>query len=548
MNISNQLQENSEAVEKREELKKIRVMLFSAMISYPLWGLLAKWIAPTGYDPLWQRLSMSAFVMVVCSSTYTRKFLQKNLSRYYIVCWLYTFHLLFLYWMNADIVFYLISNLLQFPYMVLTFTSKKLAQTYTYTQMLVAVLFSVFVPFKILNPWLYALGIITLGHFLLTVLVEKFNVLNELKKSKRMFDLTLSNMLEGVMLLDSKGIVIAYNNTADSLLAFNNQSFLGKKYTDISIYKESFVENFIPCSDEEHPIFQAIKKNASVMNKVLGIKKINGEIIWLQINIQPILLNDETRFLVTFSDFSSIKMKQDQKIIEQAHQAMTAKLSSIFTIAGGVAHEINNPLGIIIARLQNLQKKILADDLDKTQGAEIIQKTINTAYRIAKIVTGLKALSSPADDYQMEQVPLEEIIKESLVLFEENFKQLNIKLTVDDIPELKIFCKKIPIQQTISNLLENAKDAVSDVQDKWVHISFQQDAESISIAVYDSGIINSPEIKERMMEPFYTTKDVGKGAGLGLSISKAIIENHEGELFLDPDSLNTGLIIRLKKV
>ncbi len=424
----NQSQEDSEEIEKKEELKKIRVMLFSAMISYPLWGLLAKYVAPNAYDPIWQRLLMSVLAGSLSTYTLTKRGRDRNYHSEYFICWLYTYHLLFLYWMNADTPFYLMSNLIQFPYMVLAFPNKKHAQVYAYTMMVTSILFSLFVPYHTMNPWLYTLGILTLGHFLITLVAERFNVVDELKRSKEL-----------------------------------------------------------------------------------------------------------------------LKTRQEQKLIEHAHQAMTAKLASMFTIAGGVAHEINNPLGIVIARLQNLKKKIISNEADQEQTLEVLQKTITTAHRIAKIVTGLKALSNPSDDYPMVQVPLKEIIKDSLVLFEENFKQLNINLIVDDIPTVTITCKKAQIQQIILNLLENARDAVSDVNDKWVRISFREDDENISIAIYDSGIIHSEEVKKRMMEPFYTTKDIGKGAGLGLSISKALIESHEGELFLDPDSHHTGLIIKLKK-
>ena len=414
MSLIDELQRNSLEIEKHEQLKKLRVMLFSAIISYPLWGLLAKWIAPGSYDPIWQRLGMSVFVAIIYGTTFIKSVKQNRYDHYYMVCWLYTFHLLFLYWMNADVAFYLICNLIQFPYMILSSPSKRSAQLFVYVQMIVAVLFAIFVDWHKLNPWLYSLGVITLGHFLLTLQVEKFNVLEKLKESH------------------------------------------------------------------------------------------------LQL-------------------------------------AFDARIASMFTIAGGVAHEINNPLGIIIARLQSLQRKINSDSFNKDQATDVIQKTIKTSYRIAKIVTGLKALANPSDDYPIATVTIKEIIQETLIAFGEDYKKMDISLIVDDIPDASITCKKIQIQQIILNLLENACDAISDVEEKWIRISFLNERDRISMAIHDSGIITSRETKERMMEPFYTTKEIGKGVGLGLSISKAVVESHNGQLFLDTTSLNTGFIIQLKK-
>jgi C4-dicarboxylate-specific signal transduction histidine kinase len=273
----------------------------------------------------------------------------------------------------------------------------------------------------------------------------------------------------------------------------------------------------------------------------------NGRRLWLQLNIQPLIYKSNKYILVSFSDLSMVRKAQEEKVKKQAQMEMTARLSSMFAVAGGIAHEINNPLGIIVARLNSLLKKIESDHYDKDYFQKSIQKTIIASYRISTIVASLLALSKSADDLPMETVSLSEVLIDTFQLCRENLKHNNIDLIFDDIPDVLIKCRAIQIAQVLINLINNSIDAVANQKDKWIHFSFIEESDDILISVCDSGPRIPESIRLRMMEPFFTTKEVGKGAGLGLSVSKAIIEEHEGSLYLSNDSHKTCIIIQLKK-
>jgi C4-dicarboxylate-specific signal transduction histidine kinase len=274
--------------------------------------------------------------------------------------------------------------------------------------------------------------------------------------------------------------------------------------------------------------------------------EVNTEKRWIQLNSHLLGESDSSNnFLISFSDITLIKKSQELKDKQQAQMAMNARLSSLFAVAGGIAHEINNPLSIVIGRLHTLQKALKPLDSDSVNFS--ITKTISSAYRIEKVVSSLLKLSKRADQDPMEIVNLSAIFEETIRLFEENFKNRDIEFKVDEIPNIFLKCRPIQLSQVFFNLLTNAYEAIEKQDPKWIHIRLKEEADKILIFFCDSGPEISTEVKLRMMEPFFTTKEIGKGAGLGLSVSKAIIEEYGGVLYLDSNSVNTCFVIELKK-
>lgn len=536
--------EKNQAFEKKEELMKIRTLLISTFISYPLWGLLSKYMAPEAYDPIWQRLACSLLSGMALYLSFTYRNFHKHQEKCYFIAWIYTYHLLFLYWKNPDSVYYAICNIIQFPYVILSFSTKKTAQVFTYTNFMAISLFAYFLTYKNINPWFFVLSMITIGHYVMTVLIQHFNVVTSLKKTKVEFDLALTNMLEGVILMDNSGVINSYNNAVLKILDFNETSHIGKSFKQSCLYDHCFKESLEGYNEEDHPFNLALKHQLPMKNIVLGFK-VNSEVRWLLLNILP--FDGSNNVLISFSDISYIKTKEELRVAKQAELAMNARLASLFAVAGGVAHEINNPLGIVIARLQSLNKKIEKNLYDEEIFRNSITKTINAAYRIAKIVTTLTSLSTKTDEDPEELVKLSDVVSEPLQLWTENFKIQGIDLIIDDIPEIYIKCQATQISQVIHNLLTNAYDSTLESDRRWVHISFSDLLTVIKITITDSGPEIPRDVKLKMMDPFFTTKAIGKGVGLGLSVSKAIIEKHKGHLYVDMDSPVTALSIELRK-
>lgn len=254
-------------------------------------------------------------------------------------------------------------------------------------------------------------------------------------------------------------------------------------------------------------------------------------------------------FLFTFFIvFLFFFLRSQDQLEEQRNQAIQAsKLSSLGEMAGGIAHEINNPLTIISALATRTKKNLLDKKIPIEKSADNLDKIVLTVDRIAKIIKGLRAFSRDSNGEAFKYKKVSEIIEMTLELCQERFRDHGIEIRQYINPEVEIHCREIQIVQVLVNLLNNSLDAVSDLPLKWIEISAGDLGGMVMIRVTDSGAGISQDVVDQIMLPFFTTKEVGKGTGLGLSISKGIIEAHEGKFYYELNEGHTSFVLELKK-
>lgn len=235
---------------------------------------------------------------------------------------------------------------------------------------------------------------------------------------------------------------------------------------------------------------------------------------------------------------------------QQSKLVNSAKMTALGTMAGGVAHEINNPLAIITGRTHLLREQLQSEACDISKAVESVEKIEKTALRISKIVKGLLAVSheengagDPLVDYQVEDV-----VQEALSLAIEKLKKAGISVEVTPIRSgLAVRCRPVQVIQSMLNLIGNAHDALEACAERHIRIEALEDDSSVMIRVSDSGVGIPVELRARIMEPFFSTKPVGKGTGLGLSVSRGLIEKQSGQLYLDEGAALTTFVIKLGK-
>lgn len=223
----------------------------------------------------------------------------------------------------------------------------------------------------------------------------------------------------------------------------------------------------------------------------------------------------------------------------------SSKMSSLGEMAGGIAHEINNPLTIINSKVHIVSMLLEKDSPNQSRIQAELTKIEETTDRIAKIIRGLSAFARNTPSDPMEPVLLSKIIDETIELCQQRFTNHQIDLKVTIKHDAIVQCRSYQIAQVLLNLLSNSHDAVIKLKEKWIHLELDTIGRWATMTITDSGAGIPAEVSEKMMEPFFTTKDVGKGTGLGLSISKGIIEDHQGQLRYETWNNHTRFIIQV---
>tara|TARA_B100000749_G_scaffold280455_1_gene276751 strand:+ start:188969 stop:190543 length:1575 start_codon:yes stop_codon:yes gene_type:complete len=238
------------------------------------------------------------------------------------------------------------------------------------------------------------------------------------------------------------------------------------------------------------------------------------------------------------------ELEEQRSLVENS-----ARLSAIGELAEGVGHEINNPLAIVMGSLHKLKKEIEKDVTDKSALLSIVEKQNRAGSHIMKIVTGLRDLAyfSKTDDSMESSV--RDCVTETMDLVGEVYKKDGISIEVN-LPqeEMLVIANPSQLRQIFLNFISNAKDALTTEKSPKISISAKGNGKYWRVSIEDNGCGISSEIQKKMYIPFFTTKEVGDGTGLGLSLCQKYIQNCGGELSFETSEVGTKFYIDLIKI
>lgn len=237
-----------------------------------------------------------------------------------------------------------------------------------------------------------------------------------------------------------------------------------------------------------------------------------------------------------------------EKIVEQQESMFQkSRLAELGEVAGGIAHEINNPLQVIAGNLQILKKEISRPDINREKVINKFEKLEETVDRISKIVNTMKNYSRDSSKEQSEEIVILDIIDELKAISLEKLNQRQIKFNIDLPTDLKVYGKRTQLFQVLLNLFNNACDAIENCVEKKISIVAKEFSDAVSITIIDSGPGIPKDIHDKVFQPFFTTKEFGKGTGLGLSISMKLVNDMHGELYVDSTLPSSAMTIVLPK-
>lgn len=241
------------------------------------------------------------------------------------------------------------------------------------------------------------------------------------------------------------------------------------------------------------------------------------------------------------------QVTQKDQSLEQEKRAhlQASKMATLGEVAAGIAHEINNPLTIIMSRVASLEMKLEKTNMLSDDISDSIKKINLTIERIVKIINGLRYFAHGGGE-KKSNVNLSRIINDSLDLCQERVKKNDIELRViKPTFDVEVSAHDTQLIQVLLNLIINSLDAIKGLSEKWIEIEYKIEKDHLNLIVRDSGLGLPIDVANKIMNPFFTTKERGQGTGLGLSLSKTIIESHEGRLFYNANAKHTEFVIEL---
>ncbi|MES2525581.1 MAG: ATP-binding protein [Bdellovibrionota bacterium] len=246
------------------------------------------------------------------------------------------------------------------------------------------------------------------------------------------------------------------------------------------------------------------------------------------------LISRQTALLVA-------ELKEEKMKLDHSH-----KMASLGEMAGGIAHEINNPLTTIRANSDYLIAFLKGGKFDQKDFLESLEKIQATSMRIEKIIKGLRFFARDARQDERVRATVKSIIDDTLSLCQEKFRAHACKVILDITNEdIFIQCQTVSLSQAILNLMNNAFDVIKGQKGSWIRLTIRSENGQVIIQVSDSGPGIPENIREKIMQPFFSTKPVGKGTGLGLAIVKGIVEHHDGKFYLEEKTPHTTFTIIL---
>ena len=216
--------------------------------------------------------------------------------------------------------------------------------------------------------------------------------------------------------------------------------------------------------------------------------------------------------------------------------AHVTRVSSLGVLTASIAHEINQPLSGIVTNASTCLRMLAADPPNVDGARETARRTIRDGNRASDVITRLRALCSKKET-TIESLDLNEAIREVIALSLSELQRNRVILRTelaDDLP--LITGDRVQLQQVVLNLLRNASDAMSAVDDRPRHMVItteREEGDRVRLTVQDAGVGLDPQAMDRLFEAFYTTKN--DGMGMGLSVSRSIIERHHGRLWAAPN-------------
>jgi two-component system, NtrC family, sensor kinase len=324
----------------------------------------------------------------------------------------------------------------------------------------------------------------------------------------------LESMDSGILVLDLDSRVARWNRAMESLYGLSREAVLGRSLDDI------FPATFLDALRGS----LVLGRHEDIANIYkLHLPTTDSRSLMVNVSVVPFQVGDSGERCGTILIVDDVTSRM--RLEEQLQHA--EKMASIGLLAAGVAHEVNTPLAGISSYTQMLRAQTEGDDAR----SPLLEKIEKQTFRAAKIINNLLNFSRSGTS-EFETLDVNKIVLDVLSLVEHQLDNSRIKVRkelFEGLPPVR--GNENRLQQVFFNLILNARDAMP--KGGWLTLATRSDEDAVVIEVRDTGSGIKREDVKRIYDPFFTTKGIGRGTGLGLSVSYGILQEHGGAIFVE---------------
>ncbi len=354
----------------------------------------------------------------------------------------------------------------------------------------------------------------------------------ELAAAEERWRSVFENSAIGVALTDLTGRFLAANPVYEKIVGYSEEELQKLSFLDLT-----HADDLEPNRALVGELLAGVRQQFQIEKQY---RRKNGTLIWVRNNVSLVPGTERVpRFLMALSEDITERRRVEEALNEaRSELAHVSRVTSLGALTASIAHEVNQPLSGIITNASTCLR-MLATDPPQVEGArETARRTIRDGNRMSEVIIRLRALFSKKEP-ATESVNLNDAVLDVIALSIMDLQKNRVMLCpqlADDLP--LITGDRVQLQQVILNLLRNGSDAMSTVEDRprqLVIRTERDDGDRVRLTVQDAGVGFDPQAADRLFDAFYTTK--GDGMGIGLSVSRSIIERHHGRLWA---TLNDG--------
>jgi PAS domain S-box-containing protein len=367
---------------------------------------------------------------------------------------------------------------------------------------------------------------------------ERKQAETDLVNSEKQFRTIFNSSFQLIGMLDPDGVLLDANQTALDAIGVRREDIIGMNFWDIYCWNYSTdVQNRLKAAINVASKGKSVRYEAELLTRGDVIKTID-------LTLKPVLDQQGKAVLIIPEgrDISDIKRAEEETLRHYQDMSHVVRLSTAGEMASGMAHELNQPLTALVSYCDTAMSLLKTTPAAPQQVVEILERASRQAHRAGEIIRHLREFIGKSNNYK-ESLQIDKIIQSVIgfLKYEVQKSNVNIKFR-PGCQACSVKVDKIQVEQVLINMVRNSLEAIRDSNISAGQVVIQSALSAndrVVVTVADNGPGIDARIADTLFDPFQTNKE--SGMGIGLSLSSAIIEAHEGKLWVDKDRQNGAL-------